>query len=53
MVMVLVEMLMKRPPPTPRRSGDDNGVDFPLTGGSDVVGFALSQNRRGLLPPPL
>jgi hypothetical protein len=28
MMMLLMEMLMERPP-TPRRSGDEDGVNFP------------------------
>jgi hypothetical protein len=39
--------------PTPRRSCDDDDVNFQLTGGSGAAGSALSMNRRGLLPPPL
>ena len=34
--------------PIPRRRGDDDGIDFPLTGGSGAVGSALSQSRRRL-----
>ena len=37
--------------PTPRRSGDDDGVDFPLTGGSGLAGSTPYQSRRGLSPP--
>jgi hypothetical protein len=53
MMMVLMEMLMDRPPPTPRRSGDDDGVDFPLTRGSGVLQAILSRSRRGISPSAL
>ena len=33
MMMVLMWMVMKMPPPTPRRSPGDNGLDFPFSGG--------------------
>ena len=38
--------------PKPRRSGDDDCVDFPFTGGTGAAGSALSRSRRGLSPPP-
>jgi hypothetical protein len=50
--VVLMEMLMEMSPPTSRRSGDDNGVDFPFTGGTGAAGSTLSRSRRGLSPPP-
>jgi hypothetical protein len=55
MMMVLMEMLMKRPAPTSRSSGDDDGGDSPLTRAFGAVGFALSRSRRGISPtlPPL
>jgi hypothetical protein len=31
--------------PTSKRSGDDDVVDFPFTGGTDSVGSALSRSR--------
>jgi hypothetical protein len=52
MTMALTDMFMERRLPTPRRSGDDDGVDFLLTRGSDAAGSSLSRSRRGLLPPP-
>ena len=52
MVMVMMMVLMEMSPPMPRKSGDDDGVDFPLTGGSGAAGSALSWSRRGLSPPP-
>jgi hypothetical protein len=30
-MIVLMEMLMERPPPMPRRGGDDDGIDPPNT----------------------
>jgi hypothetical protein len=36
-MMVMMEMLMEMPPPTSRRSGDDDGVDFPFTGGTGAA----------------
>ena len=32
--------------PYAKESGDDDGVDFPLTGGSGAAGSALSRCRR-------
>ena len=52
MMMMLMEMVMEMPPPTPRRSAGDDGLDFPFSGGLRAAGSALSQSRRGLLPPP-
>jgi hypothetical protein len=52
MELVMMMVLMERPPPTPRRSGDDNGINFPVTRGSGAAGSALSRSRRGLSPPP-
>ena len=38
--------------PKLRRSGDDDGIDFPFTEGTGAAGSALSRSRRGLSPPP-
>jgi hypothetical protein len=38
--------------PTSRRSGDNDGVDFPFTGGTDAAGVAISRSRSGLSPSP-
>jgi hypothetical protein len=51
-MMVLMEMLMEMPPTKPRRSGNDDGVDFPFTGGTDAAGVAISRSRSGLSPSP-
>jgi hypothetical protein len=50
-MIVLMDMLTEILPPTPRRCGDDNGVDFLFTGGSGATGYALSKSRRGFSPP--
>ena len=52
-VMVLMHMVMKMPPPTPRRSVSDDGLDFPFSDGLGAAGSALSRSRRGLSPPSL
>jgi hypothetical protein len=49
MQMVAMAVLMEMPPTTSRRSGDDDSVDFPFTGGTGAVGSALS---RSTLSPP-
>jgi hypothetical protein len=47
-----IEMvLMERPPPTPRRSGDGDDVDFLLIGGPGTAESVLARSRRGLSPP--
>jgi hypothetical protein len=46
MMMVLMEMLMERPLPTPKRSDDDNGIDFPLTEGCSVAGSTSAEQER-------
>jgi hypothetical protein len=45
MVLMLRMMLMfmERPPRMTRRSGDDYGFDFPLTGGFGAAGYSLPE----------
>jgi hypothetical protein len=39
LMLGIMLMFMERPPPMPRRSGDDYGFDFPLTGGFGAAGL--------------
>jgi hypothetical protein len=45
MVLILVMMVMERPPHMPRRRGGEDGGDFPLLRGSGAAGSDPS--RRG------
>jgi hypothetical protein len=47
MVLILVMMVMERPPLTPRRRGGEDGGDFPLLRGSGAAGSDSSGMEGG------